>query len=61
MSGSDSVSIQVVACALGLRACEILCALFKIGISLSFGSAACKPHWTSMPDVWGDSLSGAVY
>ena len=35
-NGSDSGSFQMVPSSLGLRECEILCVLFKTGVSLSY-------------------------
>lgn len=39
-NGSDSGSLQMTPSSLGLRACEILCALFEIGVSLSYSPLA---------------------
>lgn len=61
---SDSVSIQVVACALGLRACEILCVSF-LRVECLFpqpsGSPIDKPRWSSKLDVPRACLSSAVF
>ena len=60
-SGSDPGSFQITASALGLGACEILCAPFKNGISFlqPSGSPEISPDGLSKPNVLGVHLPSA--
>lgn len=60
-SGSDPGSFKIIAYALGLKVCKILCVPFRSGVYFAqpSGFSENKPPWSSKPNVLEAHLASA--